>query len=122
MNDLRLILLGIGLLIIAAIYLWGTFKQKSQDRAHTRKLTSFKQDPVDDVKVMPMYDEVDEVSAEALAEMDAFLANPESPDINASNFSLPTKTTMIDKEDLDLTLSDKPGDLKNNHSRKLKMN
>lgn len=103
MNDLRLILLGIGLLIITAIYLWGTFKQKSQDRARTRKLTSFKRDPVDDVKVMPTYDEDVEVSAEALAEMDAFLTNPKLPDINTSDFSLSTKAAKAD--DIDLKLS-----------------
>jgi len=103
MNDLRLILLGIGLLVIAAIYLWGTFKQKSEDRARTRKLTSFKRDPVEEVKIMPMYDEVDEVSTEALAEMDAFLSNPKLPDINTSDFSLSTKTVKTD--DIDLKLS-----------------
>jgi len=65
MNELRLILLGIGLSIIVVIYLWGTFKQKSQDRARTRKITSFKRGSVEDVKVMPTYDEDDEVSAEA---------------------------------------------------------
>lgn len=112
MNDLRLILLGIGLLIIAAIYLWGTSKQKSQDRALTRKLTSFKRDPVEDAKVMPVYDEDVEVSVEALSEMDAFLTNPEAPDINAPDFSLPTKTAMVNEVDLDLTLSDKSSDMK----------
>ncbi len=103
MNDLRLILLGIGLSIILVIYLWGTFKQKSQDRARTRKITSFKQGPVEDVNVMPRYDEVDDISAEAPAEMDAFLANPEAPDIEASDFSLPIKTAMADEVDLNLS-------------------
>ncbi len=103
MNELRLILLGIGLTIILVIYLWGTFKQKSQDRARTRKITSFKQGPVEDVNVMPRYDEVDDISAEAPAEMDAFLANPEAPDIEASDFSLPIKTAMADEVDLNLS-------------------
>jgi len=106
MNELRLILLGIGLSIILLIYLWGTFKQKSQDRAHTRKLTSFKRDPVEDFKIMPRYDEVDEVNAETQAEMDALLNNPGSSDINRSNFSLPVKTAMVDEVDLNLSLSD----------------
>ena len=106
MNELRLILLGIGLSIILLIYLWGTFKQKSQDRAYTRKLTSFKRELVEDIKVMPRFDEVDEVTAETQAEMDAFLANPETTDINASDFSLPLKTAKIDEVDLNLSLSD----------------
>jgi len=106
MNELRLILLGIGLSIILIIYLWGTFKQKSQDRAHTRKLTSFKRDPVEDFKNIPRYDEVDEVNAESQAEMDAFLTNPESSDITTSNFSLPAKTAMVDEVDINLSLSD----------------
>jgi len=112
MNELRLILLGIGLTIILVIYLWGTFKQKSQDRARTRKITSFKQGPVEDVNVMPRYDEVDDISAEAPAEMDAFLANPEAPDINASDFSLPIKTAMVDEVDLNLSKAVKSSDQK----------
>ena len=106
MNELRLILLGIGLSIILIIYLWGTFKQKSQDRARTRKITSFKQGPVEDVNAMPRYDEVDEISVETPAEMDAFLANPDASDINTSDFSLPIKTAMVDEVDLNLSLSD----------------
>jgi cell division protein ZipA len=112
MNELRLILLGIGLSIILLIYLWGTFKQKSQDRAHTRKITSFKRDSVEDVNAMPRYDEVDDISAEAPAEMDAFLANPEAPDINASDFSLPIKTAMVDEVDLNLSKAVKLSDQK----------
>jgi len=106
MNELRLILLGIGLSIIVVIYLWGTFKQKSQDRARTRKITSFKRGPVEDVKVMPTYDEDDEVSAEALAEIDAFLTNPDPPDINTSDFSLSTKAATVYEADLNLAISD----------------
>jgi len=102
MNDLRLILLGIGLSIIVLIYLWGTFKQKSEDRARTRKLTSFKRDHDN---VMPVYDEADEVSEEVLAEMDAFLNNPDSPDINTSDFSLPTNNATLDEGDLKLSKS-----------------
>jgi cell division protein ZipA len=122
MNDLRLILLGIGLSIIVLIYLWGTLKQKSEDRARTRKLTSFKRDHDD---VMPLYDEVDEASDEILAEMDAFLNNPDSPDINTSDFSLPTNNASLDEGDFKLSRSvsekpdespiespDKPGDQK----------
>jgi len=105
-----LILLGIGLSIILVIYLWGTFKQKSQDRAHTRKLTSFKRDPVEDVKVMPIYDEDDEVSAEAPAEIDTLLANPELSDINVSDFSLPVKTATIDAVDFNLSKKDEYSD------------
>jgi len=113
MNELRLILLGIGLTIILVIYLWGTFKQKSHDRALTRKITSFKQDPAEDANVMSRYDELDEVSAETLAEMDALLANPEFPDTNASDFSLPIKTEKIDKVDLNLTVTDESSDQEN---------
>jgi len=118
MNELRLILLGIGFSIILLIYLWGTYKQKSQDRAHTRKLTSFKRDPVEDFKVMPRYDEVDDVSAKAPAEIDAFLANPEPPDINAADFSLPIKTAMVDEVDLNLSISNELID-KNNQPQEL---
>ena len=105
MNDLRLILLGIGLSIIVLIYLWGTFKQKSEDRARTRKLTSFKRDPVIDVKVMPTHNEDDEASAEILAEMDAFLNNPEPLDIDVSDFSLPTNKAKLDEGDFKLSRS-----------------
>lgn len=113
MNDLRLILLGIGLTIIAIIYLWGTFKQKSEDRARTRKLTSFKRDTVKDVKVMSLYDEDDEASEEVLAEMDAFLNNPESIDFNTSDFPLPTKKAKLDEGDFNLSKSvaEKPDEL-----------
>ncbi len=105
MNDLRLILLGIGLSIIVLIYLWGTFKQKSEDRARTRKLTTFKRDPVKDAKLMPVFDEDEEASAEILAEMDAFLNNPDSPDINGADFSLPTINAAFDDGDFELSKS-----------------
>jgi len=110
MNDLRLILLGIGLSIIALIYLWGTFKQKSEDRARTRKLTSFKRDHDD---VMTLYDEVDEASEEVLEEMDAFLNNPEPIDFNTSDFPLPTKKAKLDEADFNLSKSvaEKPDEL-----------
>ncbi len=103
MNDLRLILLGIGLLIIAVIYLWGTFKQKSQDRFRTRKITSFKKSSYADVKAMPVYDEDEEVSSETLAKMDAFLTSPKLPDVDISDFSLPKKTAKVDEDDLKLS-------------------
>ena len=105
MNDLRLILLGIGLSIIVLIYLWGTFKQKSEDRARTRKLTSFKRDPVEDAKIMPVFDEDGEASAEVLAEMDAFLDNPEPIDFNTSDFSLPANKAKLDEGDFKLSKS-----------------
>jgi cell division protein ZipA len=100
MNDLRLILLGIGLSIIVLIYFWGTFKQKSEDRARTRKLTSFKRDHDN---VMQVYDEADEVSEEVLAEMEAFLNNPEPIDLNTSDFPLPTNKAKLDEGDLKLS-------------------
>ena len=114
MNDLRLILLGIGLSIIVLIYLWGTFKQKSEDRARTRKLTSFKRDPVKDAKLIPVFDEDEEASAEVLAEMDAFLNNPEPIDVNTSDFSLPTNKAKLDEGDFKLSKSvaEKPADQK----------
>jgi cell division protein ZipA len=100
MNDLRLILFGIGLFIIALIYFWDTFKQKSKDRSHTRKLTSFERDSFDDTRALPTYDEDDEVSAETLAELGEFLSNPKLSDINTSNFSLRAKTTEIEQQDI----------------------
>ncbi|MFT5426486.1 MAG: cell division protein ZipA [Gammaproteobacteria bacterium] len=100
MNDLRLILLGIGFFIIALIYFWDTFKQKSQNRSHTRKLTSFERDSFKDTRSLPTYDEDDEVSAETLAELGEFLSNPKLPDIDTSNFSLRAKTTEFDQQDI----------------------
>jgi cell division protein ZipA len=100
MNDLRLILLGIGFFIIALIYFWDTFKQKSQNRSHTRKLTSFERDSFKDTRSLPTYDEDDEVSAETLAELGEFLSNPKLPDIDISNFSLRAKTTEFDQQDI----------------------
>src|SRR3989304_4818430 len=35
MNDLRLIILGLGLVLIAAIYLWEIFKQRERQRRQT---------------------------------------------------------------------------------------
>ena len=119
MNDLRLILLGIGLSIIVLIYLWGTFKQKSEDRARTRKLTSFKREPVKDVKVMPAYNDDDEVNAEIMAEMETFVNNPASLNFDATDFSLPTNEVNDDEGDFKLSRSvtekpdkspDEPGD------------
>jgi len=97
MNDLRLILLGIGLFIIAIIYLWGTFNKKLQDRSHLRKLTSFKRSSSEVIKPMPTYDDDDEVSTATLAELDKFLTNQKLPDIDASDFSLSAKASTTDK-------------------------
>jgi len=105
MNDLRLILLSIGLFIIAVIYLWGTFKQKSQDRSHMRKITSFKRAPNEDVKILPTYDDEDEVSEETLAELSEFLSNPKMHDINTSDFSLKAKTPEINQQKIVLSKS-----------------
>ena len=99
MNDLRLVLLGIGLFIIAVIYLWGTFNQKLQDRSHLRKLTSYKKSSSEDIKIMPTYDDDDEVSTATLAELDKFLANSKPSDIEASDFSLSAKTVATDRKD-----------------------
>ena len=104
MNDLRLMLLGIGLFIIAFIYVWGTFIQKSQDRSRTRKTTTFKRDSFSDINIMPDYDD-DEISAERLAEIDKFLSNPVSPDVYSSDFSLHTKAIEIDAQEIDLSKS-----------------
>ena len=100
MNDLRLVLLGIGLFIIALIYFWDTFKQKTQDRSQTRKLTSFERDSFEDTRALPTYDEDDEVSAETLAELGEFLSNPKLPDINTLNFSLRAKTTEFEQQNI----------------------
>ena len=100
MTDLRLILLGIGLFIIAIIYVWGTFKQRSQDRSHMRKLTSFKRESFENVKVLPTYDEDDEVSVETLAELGEFLSNPKVTDIKTSDFSLSAKTSENNQQGL----------------------
>lgn len=97
MNDLRLILLGIGLFIIAIIYLWGTFNKKLQDRSHLRKLTSFKRSSSEVIKPMPTYNDDDEVSTATLAELDKFLTNQKLPDIDASDFSLSAKAAATDK-------------------------
>lgn len=121
MNDLRLILLGIGLVIIAVIYLWGTFKQKSKDRSHMRKLTSFKRESYDDIKILPSYDDDNEVSAETLAELGEFLSNPKLPDINTSDFSLKAKTSEINQQEIKVSKSEKsvakPVDSKNNEQK-----
>jgi len=111
MNDLRLILLGIGLFIIAVIYFWGTFNQKLKDRSHLRKLTSFKGSSPEDIKIMPTYDDDDEVSTATLAELDKFLANPEVQDFDASDFSLSTKAMEADGigDDKEIKLSKSTG-------------
>lgn len=100
MNDLRLMLLGIGLFIIALIYFCDTFKQKMQDRYQTRKLTSFERDSFEDTRALPTYDEDDEVSTETLVELEEFLSNPELPDIDTLNFSLKAKTTKFEQQNI----------------------
>ena len=111
MNDLRLILLGIGLFIIAVIYFWGTFNQKLKDRSHLRKLTSFKGSSPEDIKIMPTYDDDDEVSTATLAELDKYLANPELQDFDDSDFSLSVKAMEADGtgDDKEIKLSKSTG-------------
>ena len=100
MTDLRLVLLSIGLFIIAVIYLWGTFNQKLQDRSHSRKLTNFRRNSPECIKITPTTKpprEEDEENAVTLAELDNFLANSKEPEINTSDFVMSPKTAAEDK-------------------------
>ena len=102
MTDLRLVLLGIGLFIIAVIYLWGTFNQKLQDRSHSRKLTNFRRNSPECIKITPTTKpprEEDEENAVTLAELDNFLANSKEPEINTSDFVMSPKTAAEDGKD-----------------------
>ena len=105
MNDLRLMLLGIGLFVIVFIYLWGTLKQKSQNLAWTRKFTDFNKNGIKNVKIIPTYEQNDEISMDSLAELDTFLDYHESPDSNIPDFSLRTKTDGIYEEKIGLPRS-----------------
>lgn len=100
MNDLRLILLGIGFFVIAVIYIRGISKQK---RSHLRKMTSFERDSPTKIKTMSVYDEV---NTKILAKLSEFLSNPKVPGI-----SLPKSITArkpIIKNDNQLTESKPP--------------
>ena len=63
MNDLRLILLGIGLLFIAGIYLWDVYKTKKHIRSRVEKYSSDKNRLSHRVETTPMEEFDDDMEA-----------------------------------------------------------
>ena len=63
MNDLRLILLGIGLLFIAGIYLWDAYKTKKHIRSRVEKFSTDKNRHSQRVEVKPMEEFDDDMEA-----------------------------------------------------------
>jgi len=77
MNNLRLMLLGIGIVIIASIYIWETLKQQ-----HSRKqVPEIETDDhaIKGLRITPMIDTEDDYSG-AIADLNEILANTKSMD------------------------------------------
>ncbi|MBM2829999.1 MAG: zipA [Gammaproteobacteria bacterium] len=72
MNDLRLILLGVGVLVIAGIYLWGTIKQKRDIRSKIENYPSFNHDGIANLKIKPGVNLNEDFSV-AIAKLISFL-------------------------------------------------
>ena len=90
MNELRLILLGIGLLFIASIYLWDKYKARQQIRSKVEKISSKRNDHTDRIEITPKeeleYDELD-----VLSEFKDFINNSRQIEPDLESFSLKDK-------------------------------
>lgn len=104
MSDLRWILLGIGLLIIVAIYLWDTFLQKSRNVPLTRRIINLQKNIVKKNKARSNYHEdEDEIGSKTLAEVKAFQENVQHSDKNTLDFFLETKMEEVSEAEIKLS-------------------
>jgi cell division protein ZipA len=87
MNDLRLILLGLGILVIAGIYLWEVFKRKRDLRSRIENYPSFNKTGIDDLEIR-VKDETDDDYSDALADFNAFLNQSRQPLRNEIDLSI----------------------------------
>jgi len=72
MNELRWILLGIGVLVIAGIYFWEVFKQKRYIRSRIENYPSFNHDNTHNLSIRPGDETETDVSG-AIADLNVFL-------------------------------------------------
>jgi len=84
MNELRLVLLGIGLLFIAGIYLWDKYKTRQQIRSKVEKISSKRNDHTDRIEITPK-EELDYDALDVLSEFKDFINNSRQiePDLEA---------------------------------------
>ncbi len=75
MNDLRLILLGMGVLIIAGIYLWETIKQKRDIRSRIENYPSFNHNNIANIRIKPDVKQVEDFS-DSFTDINSFLKQP----------------------------------------------
>jgi len=75
MNDLRLILLGIGVLIIAGIYLWEIIKQKRDIRSRIENYPAFNHNNIANIRITPKIKQVEDFS-DTFTDINSFLKQP----------------------------------------------
>jgi len=72
MSELRWILLGLGVLVIAAIYFWESTKQKRNLRSRVENYPSFSKDNISNIRINPKKERNIDISG-ALATFNAYL-------------------------------------------------
>ena len=97
MNDLRLIILIIGLIVIAIIYLWETITQRQQQRKQTVKPSPVEQD-IPELRISPGLDTENDFSG-ALSDLSEFLSDSRTLDREAvSEFSAVIRDDINEQE------------------------
>ncbi|HSR63171.1 MAG TPA: cell division protein ZipA [Gammaproteobacteria bacterium] len=91
MNELRWILLGIGVLVIAGIYFWEVFKQKRYIRSRIENYPSFNHDDTHDLSIKPGNETDADVSG-AIADLNVFL--------NDSRQDIPDREPLVTEDAL----------------------
>jgi cell division protein ZipA len=102
MNELRLILIGIGLLFIAGIYLWDAYKSRQQIRSRVEKISPEKDDYSDRIEITPK-EEFDFNDLDALSEFKDFINDTRQDEQVSEPLSLKDvkqelKSTIQDQE------------------------
>ena len=97
MNELRLILLGIGLLFIAGIYLWDMYKTRQRIRSRVEKKSPARNDYTEKIEITPK-EEFDNDELEVLSGFKDFINNSRQDEPDSEPLSL-----KDDKQDLKST-------------------
>ncbi len=98
MNELRLILLGIGLLFIAGIYLWDMYKTRQHIRSRVEKKSLERNDYIERIEITPK-EEFEDYEQEVLSEFKNFINNSRQDEPDSEPLSLKDDKQELESPD-----------------------
>ena len=107
MNELRWILLGIGVLVIAGIYFWGSAKEKYKLRSRIEKYPAYEKNRFTKVNVNPKKEKNMDISS-ALAAFNAYLKQVKNPSDDTGLEPVPAEELDPDDEIALPPIADQP--------------